>query len=177
MALYPFDDEEEAIARANDTVFGLNASVLTGNHRHGARIAHRLRAGTVNVKGIRRGLGQHACPHGWDGGLRLGRRHGDEGLLKYTEAQSVAVQRLLGFGPQFGLDDEKWGDALTLAIKAMKTARLSQETHMESFDYDVVIIGSGFGGSVSALRLTEKGYRVAVLEAGRRFDEKTFPKT
>jgi cholesterol oxidase len=36
-------------------------------------------------------------------------------------------------------------------------------------DYDVVVIGSGFGGSVAALRLTEKGYRVAVLEAGRRF--------
>ena len=49
--------------------------------------------------------------------------------------------------------------------------------HMDSFDYDVVIIGSGFGGSVSALRLTEKGYRVAVLEAGRRFDEKNYPKT
>ena len=38
-------------------------------------------------------------------------------------------------------------------------------------DYDVLVIGSGFGGSVAALRLTEKGYRVAVLEAGRRFDE------
>ncbi|MCW2901467.1 MAG: glucose-methanol-choline oxidoreductase [Streptosporangiaceae bacterium] len=39
-----------------------------------------------------------------------------------------------------------------------------------SMDFDVLIIGSGFGGSVSALRLTEKGYRVGVLEAGRRFD-------
>ena len=45
-----------------------------------------------------------------------------------------------------------------------------------SFDYDVVVIGSGFGGSVSALRLTEKGYRVAVLEAGARFDDKDFAK-
>lgn len=43
-------------------------------------------------------------------------------------------------------------------------------------DYDVVIIGSGFGGSVSALRLTEKGYRVGVLEAGRRFTPETLPK-
>jgi len=43
--------------------------------------------------------------------------------------------------------------------------------------YDVIIIGSGFGGSVSALRLTEKGYRVGVLEAGRRFDASTYPKT
>lgn len=43
--------------------------------------------------------------------------------------------------------------------------------------YDVLVIGSGFGGSVTALRLVEKGYRVGVLEAGRRFDESTLPKT
>jgi cholesterol oxidase len=42
---------------------------------------------------------------------------------------------------------------------------------------DVIIIGSGFGGSVSALRLAEKGYRVTVLEAGRRFTPETLPKT
>jgi cholesterol oxidase len=44
-------------------------------------------------------------------------------------------------------------------------------------DYDVLIIGSGFGGSVTALRLTEKGYRVGVLEAGRRFNDEDFAKT
>ena len=48
---------------------------------------------------------------------------------------------------------------------------------MTSKDFDVVVIGSGFGGSVAALRLTEKGYSVAVLEAGRRFTERDFPKT
>lgn len=46
----------------------------------------------------------------------------------------------------------------------------------DGYDYDVVVIGSGFGGSVSALRLTEKGYRVGVLEAGRRFAPGTLPK-
>ncbi|MHB2023364.1 MAG: GMC oxidoreductase, partial [Mycobacteriales bacterium] len=48
---------------------------------------------------------------------------------------------------------------------------------MLNADYDVVVIGSGFGGSVAALRLTEKGYRVAVVEAGRRFDADTLPRT
>ncbi|GAA3908968.1 GMC oxidoreductase [Actinoplanes auranticolor] len=44
-------------------------------------------------------------------------------------------------------------------------------------DYDIVVVGSGFGGSVTALRLTEKGYRVGVLEAGRRFTPETLPRT
>lgn len=44
-----------------------------------------------------------------------------------------------------------------------------------TFDYDVLVVGSGFGGSVTALRATEKGYRVGVLEAGRRFDTSTLP--
>ena len=44
-------------------------------------------------------------------------------------------------------------------------------------DYDVVVVGSGFGGSVAALRLAEKGYKVCVLEAGARFEDKDFPKT
>ncbi|MFJ8001992.1 GMC family oxidoreductase N-terminal domain-containing protein [Streptomyces sp. NPDC096310] len=48
--------------------------------------------------------------------------------------------------------------------------------HDDAYDYDVIVVGSGFGGSVSALRLTEKGYRVGVLEAGRRFTRETLPK-
>ncbi len=47
----------------------------------------------------------------------------------------------------------------------------------ERYDYDWLIVGSGFGGSVSALRLAQKGYRVAVLECGRRFADKDFAKT
>jgi choline dehydrogenase-like flavoprotein len=46
-----------------------------------------------------------------------------------------------------------------------------------AYDYDVLVIGSGFGGSVSALRLTEKGYRVGVLEAGARFEDEDLPAT
>lgn len=50
---------------------------------------------------------------------------------------------------------------------------MSPKTH--DFDYDVVIIGSGFGGSVSAMRLSEKGYSVCVLEQGKRWKDGDFP--
>ncbi|MTI29533.1 GMC family oxidoreductase [Cytophagales bacterium RKSG123] len=46
-----------------------------------------------------------------------------------------------------------------------------------SFDFDYVVIGSGFGGSVSALRLSEKGYKVGVFEMGKRYQPKDFPKS
>ena len=48
---------------------------------------------------------------------------------------------------------------------------------MDTHVYDYVIIGSGFGGSVSAMRLAEKGYSVLVLERGKRFEDSDFPKT
>src|SRR5512133_2538970 len=60
---------------------------------------------------------------------------------------------------------------------AHATARgMTMNRSAAQHDYDVLVIGSGFGGSVTALRLTEKGYRVGVLEAGRRFDAGTLPK-
>ncbi|MDT0380527.1 GMC family oxidoreductase [Streptomyces sp. DSM 42041] len=52
----------------------------------------------------------------------------------------------------------------------------SQPAPQHAYDYDVLVVGSGFGGSVSALRLTEKGYAVGVLEAGRRFTRESLPK-
>jgi choline dehydrogenase-like flavoprotein len=55
-------------------------------------------------------------------------------------------------------------------------ARAAQWT-TGSFDYDFIVIGSSFGGSVSALRLSEKGYRVAALEMGRLLTAADFPKT
>src|SRR3954454_4929546 len=48
---------------------------------------------------------------------------------------------------------------------------------LSGYDYDWLVIGLGFGGSVSALRLSEKGYSVGVLECGRRFEDDDFVKT
>jgi succinate-semialdehyde dehydrogenase/glutarate-semialdehyde dehydrogenase len=61
------------------------------------------------------------------GGMKdsgLGRRHGAEGLLKYTEAQTVAVQRGIGFEPPRGVSYEQWSTMFTAAMRAMKAARL-----------------------------------------------------
>jgi cholesterol oxidase len=58
----------------------------------------------------------------------------------------------------------------------MSASEREQSARAE-FDFDWIVVGSGFGGSVSALRLAEKGYSVAVLECGRRFSDADFPKT
>ena len=121
VALYRTSGDEEAIRLANDTEYGLNAAVLTRDVRAGQRIAARLRAGTVNVnEGYAPGWGSMRSPMGGMGQSGVGRRHGDEGLLKYTEPQTIATQRMLGFGPQFGMTDAQWGELLVQGVGWLK---------------------------------------------------------
>ena len=124
-SVYRVADDEEAVARANDTAYGLNASILTRNLREGRRLAERLRTGSVNInEGYAASWGSTAAPMGGVGDSGLGHRHGEGGLLAFTEGQTIATQRLLGFGPQLGLDDERWGQVLATAVGAMKRLRL-----------------------------------------------------
>jgi succinate-semialdehyde dehydrogenase/glutarate-semialdehyde dehydrogenase len=121
VAVYPVGSDEEAVRRANDTEYGLNASVVSRDNRAAQAIARQLRAGTVNVnEGYAAAWASKRAPMGGMGASGLGRRHGDEGMLKYTEAQTIATQRALGFGPQFGWSDERWGDTLASAMGLMK---------------------------------------------------------
>jgi succinate-semialdehyde dehydrogenase/glutarate-semialdehyde dehydrogenase len=121
VAITAVSGDEEAIALANDTEYGLNASVLSRDTREAARIGARLRAGTVNInEGFAATWGSTRAPMGGMKQSGSGRRHGDAGLLKYTESQTVATARLLGFGAPFGLSDEQWGETMITAMGVMK---------------------------------------------------------
>ncbi|MER7984003.1 succinic semialdehyde dehydrogenase [Streptomyces noursei] len=125
VSIYRFRDEDEVVARANATPYGLNSSVWTKDGRRGRAIAARLRTGTVNVnEAYAAGYGSVQSPMGGMGDSGLGRRHGSEGILKYTEAQTVAQQRLMPLGPAFGMDDEKYAAFMTRSLRVMKAFRL-----------------------------------------------------
>ncbi|MCJ0870142.1 succinic semialdehyde dehydrogenase [Streptomyces sp. AP-93] len=125
VSIYRFTDEDEVIEEANGTPYGLNSSVWTKDARRGHAVSARLRTGTVNInEGYAPAYGSAQAPMGGMKESGLGRRHGSEGILKYTEAQTVAHQRLLPMAPSFGMDDEKYAAFMTRSLKVMKAFRL-----------------------------------------------------
>lgn len=125
VSIYRYDDVQEAVDRANATAYGLNSSVWGGNTRRARVVAEQLHSGTVNVnEGYAAAYGSVAAPMGGMGDSGVGRRHGSEGILKYTEVQTVAVQRLVGMGPSFGMSDEAHARTLGKALRALKALRL-----------------------------------------------------
>lgn len=121
VSLYPVKDLAAAIAAANDTRFGLNASVFAANARLGKEIAKEINAGTVNVnEGYAAAFSSLAGPMGGMGESGIGRRHGQVGLLKYTQAQTVAVQRLLDLSTPEFLDQKKWANILIKATNLLR---------------------------------------------------------
>ncbi|MDX3803660.1 succinic semialdehyde dehydrogenase [Streptomyces sp. AK04-3B] len=125
VSIYRFKTDDEAIEHANSTPYGLNSSVWTKDGRRGREVASRVRAGTVNVnEGYAAAYGSVQSPMGGMKDSGLGRRHGSEGILKYTEAQTVAQQRLLPLAPALGMDDEKYAAFMSTSLKVMKALRL-----------------------------------------------------
>ena len=119
VALYRVKDADEAVERANDTCYGLNASVWTTPAR-GEELAVRIQAGTVNVnEGYAAAWASHDAPMGGMKDSGVGRRHGREGILKYCESQTVAVQRLLPVGPRKGQSNAAYAKTMTLAAQAL----------------------------------------------------------
>ncbi|MEU1294003.1 succinic semialdehyde dehydrogenase [Streptomyces sp. NPDC005840] len=125
VSIYRFGTDEQAIEHANSTPYGLNSSVWTRNARRGAAVAARLRTGTVNVnEGYASAYGSVQSPMGGMKDSGLGRRHGSEGILKYTEAQTVATQRVLPMAPSLGMDDEQYARFMSRSLRVMKALRL-----------------------------------------------------
>ncbi|MEV6959147.1 succinic semialdehyde dehydrogenase [Streptomyces sp. NPDC051207] len=124
VSVYRFRTEDEAVERANSTPYGLNSSVWTKDARRGHEIAARLRTGTVNInEGYAPAYGSVQSPMGGMKDSGLGRRHGSEGILKFTEAQTVAHQRLLPMAPSLGMDDEKYAAFMSAGLRLMKAFR------------------------------------------------------
>jgi acyl-CoA reductase-like NAD-dependent aldehyde dehydrogenase len=91
MPIIPFDTEEQAIELANDSAFGLNGSVWTGDLARGARIASRIEAGSVAVNDVMKNIGNPHLPFGGIKGSGMGVYHGPEGLRAFCRPLAVMV--------------------------------------------------------------------------------------
>ncbi|MFF4755106.1 aldehyde dehydrogenase [Streptomyces sp. NPDC002514] len=88
LAVIPFDTEDEAVALANDSAYGLSGGVWTADPEHGLDVARRIRTGTFSVNGASRDM---RAPFGGFKASGFGREYGAVGLSAYTEYQSIAV--------------------------------------------------------------------------------------
>jgi acyl-CoA reductase-like NAD-dependent aldehyde dehydrogenase len=120
ISLYRFHDEAEAVARANDGDYGLNASIYSQDGKRARELARQIKCGTVNIN---EAFGAtFASIDSPMGGMRqsgMGRRQGAEGIHRYTESQSVATQRLVRFGPMLGMSDKTYAKVMTANLRLM----------------------------------------------------------
>lgn len=122
VSVYEVGSDEEAIALANDTEYGLNASVWSRDVRRARRIAGRIRTGTVNINdGFIPAWASTGAPMGGMKASGIGRRHGRDGILKYTESQNVTAQHVVApFADLPGVSQEAYTRGLTFALRALK---------------------------------------------------------
>ena len=121
VALYPFDDVEEAIREANNSEYGLNASIWSKDSRRAWRLAPRIACGTVNInEAYAAAWASLDAPMGGMKASGLGRRHGAEGFYKYTEPRTVAEQRLIPIAPFPGVSPERFAQLTTAAMRLLR---------------------------------------------------------
>jgi succinate-semialdehyde dehydrogenase/glutarate-semialdehyde dehydrogenase len=120
VAVYRVSDDDEAVAAANASEYGLNASVWAAR-RHAQEVAARVRCGTVVVNdAYAPAWGSTDAPMGGVKSSGVGRRHGREGIVKYTEPQTVATQQLLPIAPPPGVTPERFAAVLSGALKVLR---------------------------------------------------------
>ena len=125
VSVYRVGSDGEALTLANAGEYGLNGSVWTGDVGRGRRLARQVRAGTVAVnEAFIATWGSVAAPMGGHKDSGVGRRHGVEGLLRFTESQTIAVQRGMGFGPLYSAGGERMAGAFTTALRLARRAHL-----------------------------------------------------
>jgi len=121
VSLYPVDNEHEAIAKANDSSYGLNFAVWTGDPARGRRVAAQLQAGTVNVNGAYAAAWASVdAPMGGMKDSGVGRRHGEHGILKYTESQTIATERLVPVGAPNGVRADVYARLMTNGLRMLR---------------------------------------------------------
>ena len=122
-SLYKFNTLDEAVERSNDSDYGLNFSVWTQDLEKGRDLATRLEAGTVNVnEAYAAAWASLDAPMGGFKDSGVGRRHGAHGIQKYTESQTVAVQRGLPIAAPPGMGEEQYARLTSVVLKVLRRA-------------------------------------------------------
>jgi succinate-semialdehyde dehydrogenase/glutarate-semialdehyde dehydrogenase len=122
VSVYPYQREEDAVNLANATPYGLSASIWSRDTARAVRLAQRIRSGSVNInEPYAAAWASVDAPAGGmkESGLRP--RHGAEGILKFTNSQTVAVHRGTPLGPPPGKDAADFARRLTRLVRLQKT--------------------------------------------------------
>ncbi|MFT4009557.1 MAG: succinic semialdehyde dehydrogenase [Nocardioidaceae bacterium] len=121
VSLYRFDNEGEAVERANEGPYGLNGAIYSKDGSRARSLAAQMKCGSINInEAFAASFASIDAPMGGMRASGTGRRQGHEGLLRYTEPQTVATQRLTKIGPLPGMSDEQWGKVLVFNERLMR---------------------------------------------------------